>query len=476
MESEKPKPTGKKGKKKKIIIIAVVVLLAFVLFIPLSNLIFVPKRPALSAQKMQDPHFQLAGAVFQEKCLDCHTSKTAKPWYASLPIAKSMINQDIEAGIMALDMSDGLFSERVFRPVALAKIESTMYLGSMPPARYTLMHWNASLSEKEKNDVLNWIKQVRITHYAAPDVAATFAGEPIQPLPLKVAVDEKKAALGNKLYHDTRLSGDNTISCASCHGLDEGGCDQDKCATGIKGQLGPINTPTVYNARYNVVQFWDGRAKDLKDQAGGPVTNPIEMGGDWKNVIPKLQADPEYKQAFEQLYAGNMTEENIRDAIATFEETLITPNSRFDQYLRGESDALTDEELKGYDAFVKVGCTSCHLGPAVGGTHFEKMGREKDYFQDRGNLTEADYGRFNVTKKESDRYKFKVPILRNVEVTYPYFHDARTKDLKEAIELMGTYQLGRKLSAEQTQALEKFLLTLTGEYNGKSLHPPKSAT
>ena len=470
MAAQEAKSSVKQGKKgKNIVVLGIIAVIAIGLFMPISNLIFIPQRPALSAAKMEDPHFKAAGAVLQVKCLDCHTDKTAHPWYFSLPGAKGMINKDIEDGIAALDMSEGLFGDVEFSAVELAKLESTTHLGSMPPQRYTVMHWNTVINGEDKENIFSWIRRVRAREYAGEGVDVNFAGEVIQPLPMDVTVDEKKAALGEKLYNEKRLSADNTIACVTCHGLDKGGTDQSQFATGIGGQVGPINTPTVYNSSYNFVQFWDGRAKDLKEQAGGPVTNPIEMGETWETALPKIKADPDYQKAFDEVYGGNITEENLRDAIATFEETLITPNSRFDQYLRGKVEAVNADELKGYDTFIKVGCTSCHLGPAGGGTHYEKMGLKRDYFSERGNLTEADNGRYNETKKESDRHKFKVPILRNIEVTYPYLHDGSTKSLAEAVEIMGKYQLDKPLTGEQVAVIEKFLLTLTGKYQGKSL-------
>jgi len=469
MESAETKDQKSQSKIKLFIVLAIIAGAVAGLSMPLSNLIFAPERPDLFADKMQDSHFKLAGSVMQAKCLDCHSTETAHPWYFALPVAKTMISKDIEDGLMAIDLSDGLFSKEQFKQAQLAKIESAIHLNSMPPKRYVAMHWDTVLKESEKQDILSWVKHVRSNNYASDNAAEQFAGEVIQPLPLTVDVDVKKVELGNKLFHDKRLSLDDTISCATCHGLDKGGTDQEQFATGIGDQLGPINSPTVYNSSYNFVQFWDGRSTDLKDQAGGPVTNPIEMGDDWNKIIPKLVADKDYQKVFKELYAGILTEENVRDAIAIFEESLITPNSAFDEYLMGDSEAITEEQLSGYHTFIEAGCTSCHFGVAVGGGSYEKMGSKKDYFKVRGNVLEADNGRFNVTKDENDRHKFKVPVLRNIEVTYPYFHDGSTKVLAEAIETMGKYQLEKELTGKQISQIEKFLLALTGEYQGKSL-------
>jgi cytochrome c peroxidase len=459
-----------KLKRKHLLLTIPLVLILLALLMPLSNLVFKPKRPAIPLQKLEDPLFVKAAPVLQNNCVDCHSARTAKPWYFSLPIAKTMISRDVDDGVDALDITEALFADKVFfSQVQLAQIESVMYTGTMPPRRYVLMHWDTSVSQDEKGNVRAWVRSVRAQKYASPNVAKAFAGEVVQPIPLGVSVDSRKAELGNKLFHDKRLSGDNTISCASCHGLDKGGTDQAQFSTGIDDQIGGINAPTVFNASYNFLQFWDGRAKDLAEQADGPVNNPIEMGSNWEQVIPKIKDDENYTEAFKELYSDDMTEKNIRDAIAEFEKTLITPNSRFDKYLMGEEDAINAEEIRGYQTFIHTGCTSCHLGVTLGGTHFEKMGRKRDYFGDRGQITKDDQGRYNVTKKEKDHYKFKIPTLRNLAVTYPYFHDGQVKTIPDAIEKMAIYQNGKSLKAGQVKDIEMFLLALTGEYDGKSL-------
>ena len=273
-----------------------------------------------------------------------------------------------------------------------------------------------------------------------------------------------------QLFHDRRLSGDDTLNCASCHDLIRGGTDHAKVATGILGQQGPINSPTVYNAMYNLAQFWDGRAKDLQEQAAGPVANPVEMGAQWDEVVEKLKQGPEYRDAFAKLYPEQgLNKTSVTDAIAVFEQSLVTGNSRFDQYLRGNTAMLTGDEMQGYALF-KSNCASCHAGPALGGLSYEKMGVKRDYFKLRGGeLTDADNGRFNVTKQEKDRHFFKVPVLRNIELTYPYFHDGSVASLADAIRIMGEVQLGKNFSNDEITKLVAFLKTLTGEYKGKSL-------
>lgn len=286
--------------------------------------------------------------------------------------------------------------------------------------------------------------------------------EPILPLPDSADVDMDKVLLGRSLYFDTALSGDGTVSCATCHMLEHGGAEPRKTSTGIRGQVGPINSPTVLNSSYNFVQFWDGRAKDLQEQAAGPVENPIEMGATWPDVVERLKKNKEYAAAFAKLYEDGITKDNTTDAIAEYEKSLITP-SRFDAYLKGDDTAITDAEKKGYATFKEVGCTSCHTGIIVGGTMFQKLGLVKDYFVDRGTaVTDADLGRFNVTKKNQDKYFFKVPTLRNVELTAPYLHDGSRDTLEETVKIMGTYQLGRDLTDAQVNSIVTFLKSLTG--------------
>ncbi|MGB5683840.1 MAG: cytochrome-c peroxidase, partial [Polyangiales bacterium] len=287
--------------------------------------------------------------------------------------------------------------------------------------------------------------------------------EPILPLPDSADVDMDKVLLGRSLYFDTALSGDGTVSCATCHMLEHGGAEPRKTSTGIGGQIGPINSPTVLNSSYNFVQFWDGRAKDLQEQAAGPVENPSEMGSKWDDVVKRLAKNEKYAATFGKLYEDGITKANTTDAIAEYEKSLITP-SRFDAYLKGDDSAITDAEKKGYATFKEVGCTACHSGINVGGAMFQKMGLVKDYFADRGTpITDADLGRYNVTKQDYDKYFFKVPTLRNVELTSPYLHDGSQATLEDTVRVMGTYQLGRELSDAQVNSIVTFLKSLTGE-------------
>ena len=240
---------------------------------------------------------------------------------------------------------------------------------------------------------------------------------------------------------------------------------------GIRGQKGGINAPTTFNAALNFVQFWDGRAPTLEAQAGGPPMNPVEMGSaGWPEVVEKLNKDKALRKEFEAVYPEGFNDKTITSAIAEFERTLVTPNSRFDKFLAGDEQALTADEKHGYEVFKATGCANCHVGELLGGKSYEVMGRRADYFGARGGaLTDADNGRFNQTKLEKDRHAFKVPTLRNVAKTFPYFHDGSQQTLKGAVEAMAAYQNGLALGEKDTQDVVKFLETLTGEYKGKAL-------
>jgi cytochrome c peroxidase len=291
---------------------------------------------------------------------------------------------------------------------------------------------------------------------------------PIEPIPAAPELDLTKVALGGKLFEDPQLSHGNQIACASCHLLDKGGTDRRPQSAGVKGQMSAVNAPTVLNSALHFKQFWDGRAESLETQIDGPVNNPKEMGSSWAEVVEKLQKSPEYVAAFNKIYGNGVTADNIKNAIATFERALVTPNSRFDRFLGGDEAALSVEEKRGYEKFKDFGCVSCHQGVLLGGNLFQKFGLFGDYFKDRGNITEADYGRYNVTKKEEDRYSFKVPTLRNVELTAPYFHDGSAETLEAAVKVMVKYQLGRDAATDDINDIIKFLTTLTGKLEGVS--------
>lgn len=278
-------------------------------------------------------------------------------------------------------------------------------------------------------------------------------------------MDSKKADLGKKLFEDKRLSKDNTVSCLSCHNYKTGGVDNLPVSVGIRSQKGGINAPTVYNAANNFVQFWDGRVKNLQEQALGVVHNPKEFDSSFTLILQKLSKDTAFVAEFKAHYPSGLNQNNILSALEEFQKTLITP-SRFDAYLQGKADAITAQEKRGYGLFKSYGCVSCHQGKNVGGNMFQVFGALGGYFKKRGTpITEADYGRYNVTKLESDKHVFKVPSLRNVALTAPYFHDASAKTLQDAINVMFKYQLARTAPKQDKEDIEAFLRSLTGTHS-----------
>ena len=299
---------------------------------------------------------------------------------------------------------------------------------------------------------------------APPPVAA----EPIRPIPQAVDVDPEKAALGRALFHDARLSRDDTIACASCHDLKSGGDDGRKVSVGIEGQKGSINSPTVFNTGLNFAQFWDGRVATLEQQVDDPVQSPGEMGSLWPDVVAKLYTDPEYPKRFQALYPDGISRNSIRNALAEFMRSLVTPNSRFDRWLGGDESALTPTEKHGYALFKHYGCVSCHQGANAGGNMFQVFGVLNEYFKRRGNITDADLGRFNVTGNPADRHAFKVPSLRMAAHTAPYLHDGSAATLRDAVDAMFTFQLGREAPDADKDAIVAFIETLAGEYKEPS--------
>ncbi len=297
----------------------------------------------------------------------------------------------------------------------------------------------------------------------------TAQGAAITPVPVPNDLDPARVALGERLFHDTRLSHDDTVSCAHCHPLDRGGADGLPHSVGIGGQVGSINAPTVFNSALNFAQFWDGRAPTLEDQVNGPVNNPVEMGSNWPEVLGKLRADSSYVEQFGRIYPDGITAANVRDAIATFERSLNTPGSAFDRWLQGDPSAITDRQQRGYRLFLSYGCVACHQGAALGGNMYERIGVFEPYPPEGVPVRPADLGRFNVTGVEEHRFEFKVPGLRNVALTAPYFHDGSAATLEQAVLVMGRHQLGVDIPDDDVRDIAEFLRSLTGQYRGRPL-------
>lgn len=288
---------------------------------------------------------------------------------------------------------------------------------------------------------------------------SVIAQEPVQIIPPVKEINLAQVELGKKLFFDPRLSKSGFISCNSCHNLSMGGTDNLKTSIGHNWQQGPINSPTVLNSSFNIAQFWDGRAADLKEQAGGPIANPGEMASTHELAVDVLRSIPGYVMEFKQVFDSEQIDiKQVTQAIAEFEKTLVTPGSRFDKWLLGDKNAINDTELAGYKLFKQAGCTACHNGAALGGGSFQKMGLVKPYVTN--NKAE---GLAGVTGKDSDRFKFKVPTLRNVEMTYPYFHDGEAETLTEAVDIMGKLQLGKQFTDRENAQIVAFLKTLTGK-------------
>lgn len=451
--------------KKRLLISALVLIVMLFVIYRISV-----KTPA----DIQSDRVGVATLFIKGNCLSCHSANPELPFYAGVPLVGDMVKADAQEGYRMFDMEpmmEALENNGRISPVDVAKVEKVAIDGTMPPMKFYMVHWGSQMTEDKAEVVVDWARNFR-TEYYADGLDEDMAGEPVRPIPLAYNnVDARKAELGRILYHDVRLSSDNTVSCATCHGLNTAGVDNKQFSEGVQGQVGGVNAPTVYNAVYNFVQFWDGRAGTLAEQAAGPPLNPIEMASkSFDEIIAKLQADKELTRAFAEVYPQGWSEATITDAIEQFEMTLITPNSRFDKYLRGDDDAITDIEEEGYELFKKYNCATCHVGVNLGGESYELMGLRKHYFADRGTeLTVEDNGRFKETQIERDRHRFKVPGLRNVALTWPYYHDGSQATLKEAVCKMGTYQSGVALTDEEEDKIVMFLNTLTGEYQGQIL-------
>lgn len=307
----------------------------------------------------------------------------------------------------------------------------------------------------------------------ADTVAAAPVDEPIKPLPTDLKFDSRKVELGRKLFGDTRFAQDNSVACASCHDFSHGGADPRPRSVGVGGAIGPVNSPTVFNSGFNFQQLWSGAASSLEDQIDRVIKNPKVFNANWEQVLGKLGTDPELVAEFNAVYPQGLTDKSVKDAIATFERSLVT-QSRFDRYLRGDAAAISAEERAGYEKFKNYGCIACHQGVNVGGNMFQVFGVMDDYFRNRGDIKDPDLGRYNVTKRDSDKHVFKVPSLRNVELTAPYFHDGSAKSLEAAVDVMFRYQLGRRGPAEDKALIVKFLKTLTGESLVKTTTGPST--
>lgn len=402
--------------------------------------------------------------ALEDKCASCHRQDASVPWLNNV-LSAGLVESDMHEAVRRFDMGNAADE------TSLAKLQYAIGNGRMPPARYTVVHWGSVLSAEQVVSINKWINDMRARHFSNGLAAPAFAGEPIQPVPGSLPVNIEKVKLGKDLYNDTRLSKDNTVSCATCHAIDKAGTDNLPVSVGINKQKGGINAPTVFNAAFNFIQFWDGRAVDLKAQAGGPPLNPVEMGyespSDWDDIVRKLTEDASFTSRFLAVYPQGYSADTITDAIAEYEKTLITPDSPFDKFLKGDMSAVGRNVKQGYYYFKKHGCYTCHVGTAMGGQSFEAVDLKGDFFGHRP-LTGDDKGRMNFTKNEFDIHRFRVPTLRNVALTWPYMHDASCATLDEAVRKMFTYLVGvKKPDDTEVARIVDFLRAQTGQFEGR---------
>ena len=411
----------------------------------------------------------MANVVLEQKCSACHGET---PEYNKLIniLALGKLGRDVEAAQRAFTIKkdEGIRSELV----NMAKMDYVLRTRRMPPTAYTIIHPASKLT---MNDV------AIMRHYYDADMidAAVFA--PIEPAKeVTDEVEKAKILLGHMLYFDPSLSTTNQVSCASCHDLTKGGTDNLSKSEGVPGadgkpQLGGVNAPTVFNAAGHIRQFWDGRAKDLQEQAGGPPLNPVEMGysqpEDWKEIAAKLEKDERYVLLFKKVYGdAGMTDQTITDAIAAFERTLVTPFSAFDLYRIGEQNAMTEQQIAGMNDFKAYGCSSCHAGPALGGQSFEYINTDSPLRAHAKGYNEGAFGLKDFTKKEEHTDMFRVPSLRNVALTAPYFHTGTVTDLSDAVRIMFESQTSITPSETTINNVTEFLKAQTGRLNGKPLN------
>jgi cytochrome c peroxidase len=296
----------------------------------------------------------------------------------------------------------------------------------------------------------------------APEIEATSDSDLVLPIPLDVPYDRPRAALGERLFRDPLLSHDGQVRCASCHDLAQHGGADGLVHSALPGRpAGPINVPTVFNVALNFRWSWSGHWEHMSDQIDAAMEAPHAMATSVDDALPRLEAT--YAHDFAAVYPEGLTADTVRDALGEYLHSLTTPNARFDQFLRGRTEALTDDEQRGWTLFREIGCVSCHQGMNVGGNLFQRFGVVDDYIGARREPTPADLGRARFTHLDADRLVFRVPSLRNVALTAPYFHDGSAPTLERAVQVMAHYQLGRRLPDDDVRLLVAFLGSLTGE-------------
>lgn len=450
-------------KKFTLIVLAVLVLAA------ISTAIYRFNFRKHIPQNVSDEN-QVVAILKQNDCLACHDYDAQEPYYGKWPVIGKWTARHMEQGVRFCDLHAIVIDPDCTDEAALAKIEHAVATGSMPVLAYRLIHWGTGFNRTEKSILTRWIQNLRSRLFSTKLAAEAFANEPIQPLVATVATDSAKVALGHRLFLDGRLSLNGSINCATCHILEDGGADlaEERVSKGIHDLEGKVNAPTVYNALFHCRQFWNGRAVTLAEQAKGPMTNPVEMGDQTlDDVVARLGKDQALVAEFAKLYPNEgLTSTTLTDAIAQFEMTLITPDSPFDRYLKGDLNAITENQKKGYEVFKKYACATCHVGQAMGGQSFEYMGIKEDYFASRPASIPTvpdDKGLNSFTNRRQDLFKFKTPSLRNITLTRPYFHDGSIETLDEAVKAMLRFEIGEKASQHEVDQMVDFMGTLTGK-------------
>ena len=449
---------------KKSLVTAIVILLALVLGFAVYRFAFRKSIPDAPVSQ------QVAAILEQNGCYSCHSGQDGTPFYAKLPFADPILAH-VEIGTRFWDLR----REDLENPseVLLSKLQHSVTSGNMPLVEYKLIHWGTGFNKAEKSLLTEWILSQRQERFATGTACEAFAQHALQPIPDSLATDIRKVTLGRKMYNDARISLDGTLSCATCHVIDQGGADSrgTRTSEGIYGQFGGINAPTVLNAAFNVEQFWNGRAHTLADQAAGPPVNSVEMGAQtWEQICERLKEDASLVAEFQSIYPEGITQATVTDAIAEYEKTLITPNDRLDQMLKGDENALTEEDKKGLAAFMDNSCAVCHVGKTLGGQSFETLGIYEDYYAAREQsnpdivYNDDDKGLAGFTGDTADLHRFKVPGLRNISKTSPYFHDGTQATIEDAVRAMFRFELGVKEAPESDVAsISAFLRTLDGE-------------
>lgn len=437
----------------------------------LSALLLDGEEAPLPIPSDQQAADRMARAVMEAKCADCHGQN---PTYNSIINLASfgMLRRHVENAQKAFTMKPD--SAIRSGSVDYLKMDYVLRTRRMPPAAYSMVHLGSKLTPDD-------VKILRYRYHAEGAVARAFS--PIFPA-VAEEKDYDKIRLGHMLFYDPRLSANNKISCSTCHDLTKGGTDNLAKSEGVPGpdgkpQLGNVNAPSVYNAAGNIKQFWDGRAANLQEQAGGPPLNPVEMGysqpGDWNEIAAKLSQDPELAELFASVYGEQgITEDTITDAIAAFELTLATPDSDFDRYLNGDQNALSSEQVEGMRIFLNYGCANCHAGPTLGGISFENINTHADLRSHAPGYHETAFGLQDFTKKREHRDMFRVPNLRNVALTAPYFHTGSIWELDEAVRMMFETQTGIAPGKSKIRAVTRFLEAQTGKLNGIPLQELKA--